>query len=75
VSDMLGQTDGRRQSTGGPAGSARMPPRGASTTGGRPRACGDRVVWPGEGGGSVCPWRLAGAGWSSPPPEHIELLG
>jgi hypothetical protein len=30
--DMLGQTDGRRQSTGGPAESARMPPRGATTT-------------------------------------------
>jgi len=29
---MLGQTDRRRQSTGGPADSARMPPRGAGTT-------------------------------------------
>src|SRR5262245_39726511 len=29
---MLGQTDRHRQSTGGPAESARMPPRGASTT-------------------------------------------
>jgi hypothetical protein len=32
VSDMLGQTDRRRQSAGGPADSARMPPRGAGTT-------------------------------------------
>jgi hypothetical protein len=32
VSDMLGQTDRRRQSAGGPAQSARMPPRSTSTT-------------------------------------------
>src|SRR5258708_36848411 len=32
VSDMLGQTDRYRQSAGGPAQSARMPPRGTSTT-------------------------------------------
>ena len=32
MSDMLGQTDRRRQSTGGPAESARMPPRDAGTT-------------------------------------------
>jgi hypothetical protein len=32
VSDMLGETDRGRQSTGGPAESARMPPRGAGTT-------------------------------------------
>jgi hypothetical protein len=32
VSDMLGPTDRRRQSAGGPAESARMPPCGAGTT-------------------------------------------
>jgi len=32
VIDMLGETDRRRQSTGGSADAARMPPRGANTT-------------------------------------------